>query len=118
MKFSHVTISVKDLNESLEFYQNVVGLQVNRRFSAGESELVFLGNGETEIELIYNRSQTDVFFGQHISLGFEVASLREMISCLEQKGIPTGEILQPNPQVTFFFTSDPNGVRIQFVEYL
>ena len=41
MEFAHVTISVKNLDESLEFYQNVIGLPIKRRFSSGESELVF-----------------------------------------------------------------------------
>ncbi|MCL2163369.1 MAG: VOC family protein [Oscillospiraceae bacterium] len=117
MKLSHITISVKDLNESLKFYQGIIGLTVKRRFSAGESEIVFLGDGETEIELIYNRLHTDIFFGQSISLGFQVASVQETLSNLNQKGIGVGEIIQPNPSVQFFFTTDPNGVRIQFVEY-
>jgi len=118
MKMSHVTISVKNLSESLEFYHNVVGLPVKRRFSSGASEIVFLGDGETEIELIYNEAQTDIFIGQHISIGFEVESLQEIIPALTQKGIPTGEIIQPNPQVMFFFITDPNGVRVQFLEYV
>ena len=116
MKLSHVTISVKNLDDSLDFYQNVIGLPVNRRFSSGELEIVFLGDDETEIELIYNKAQSDIFIGQHISLGFEVASLQDAISLLKQKGLPAREIIQPNPHVMFFFTSDPNGVRIQFVE--
>ena len=118
MKFSHVTISVRNLDESLEFYKSVIGLPVNRRFSAGDSEIAFLGNGETEIELICNKSHSDVLIGQDISLGFTVASLQEISSRLIQMGIEPGEVLQPNPQVMFFFIADPNGVRVQFVEHL
>ena len=116
MEFSHVTISVKDLDESLEFYRDVIGLPIKRRFSSGESEIVFLGSGETDIELIYSKSQSDLLFGQSISLGFAVASLQDAKFRLQQKGIDAGEVIQPNPHVKFFFTSDPNGVRIQFVE--
>jgi len=116
MKFVHVTMSVKNLNESLDFYQNIIGLPISRRFFSGESEIVFLGSGETEIELIYNKAQSDISIGQNISLGFEVASLQDAISLVKQKGLPAGEVMQPNPQVKFFFTSDPNGARIQFVE--
>jgi len=116
MKFAHVTISVRNLEESLQFYQNIVGLPVKRRFVAGESEITFLGDGETAIELIHNQKHTDLSFGQNISLGFEVASLQEILSHLKRQGIPTSEILQPDPQVRFIFTSDPDGVKIQFIE--
>jgi len=121
MKLSHVTLSVRNLEESLEFYQNIIGLPVKRHFASGESEIVFLGDGEIEIELVFNQSQSDTpagSIGKNVSLGFAVASLRDIRCQLEQKGIATGDILQPNPQVRFFFTSDPNGFRIQFVEYV
>ena len=53
MKFCWATIMVKDMEESLKFYQEIVGLKVDRRFEAGPGvEIVFLGNGETKVELI------------------------------------------------------------------
>ncbi|MDR1621820.1 MAG: VOC family protein [Synergistaceae bacterium] len=118
MRFGHVTVFVKNLEESLRFYHELVGLPVKRRFSPRPgTEIAFLGNGETEIELIDNHAQGDVFMGQGISLGFEVTSLQETLDFLRQKGIAAGEVSQPNPQVKFFFVSDPNGLKIQFVEY-
>ena len=116
MKFVHVTIAVKDLKESLDFYQNIIGLPVKRHFMSGDAEIVFLGDGETDVELIYNKTQADFSFGQDISLGFAVESLRDVMSLLRQKGIEAGEVIQPNPHVRFFYISDPNGVKIQFVE--
>ena len=115
-KFIHVTISVEDLNESLNFYQDVIGLKVKRRFSAGGSDIVFLGDGGTEIELIFNPAKPNNSIGQDISLGFEVPSLKEAASRLKEMGVETSKVIQPNPHVMFFFFSDPNGVRIQFVE--
>lgn len=117
MKFCHVTISVRNLEESLKFYRDIVGLSVNRRFPAGpNTEIVFLGNGETEIELICDQAHMDILIGQDISLGFEVASVQETMEFLRQKGIVPGEVLQPNPHTKFFFVSDPDGVKIQFIE--
>lgn len=117
MKFSWCTIKVKDLEESLKFYQEIVGLNVDHRFKAGPNEIAFLGNGETKVELIHDATADKVNIGEDISLGFEVESVDKMMGFLKEKGIPihSGPI-QPSPQVRFFFVLDPNGLRIQFVE--
>jgi lactoylglutathione lyase len=118
MKFLHVTIHVKDLDESTCFYKDIVGLRENRRFKGGPGiEIVFLGAGETEVELIFDANNTDVSFGTGISIGFETGSVDELISSLRDKGVSLiTDVIQPNPHVKFFFVSDPNGMKIQFVE--
>ncbi|MDR3280294.1 MAG: VOC family protein [Synergistaceae bacterium] len=119
MKLSHVTIFVKNLEESVAFYRDITGLPITRRFASGpDREIVFLGGGETMIELVGGAGEvaSPTFGG--ISLGFETASLDGLIAELEKKGVSDiGDILRPNPQVQFFFITDPNGLRIQFVEY-
>jgi lactoylglutathione lyase len=59
----------------------------------------------------------EVDYGKHISLGFEVKSVDEMMKLVKEKGIAihSGPI-QPNPHTKFFHVLDPNGLRIQFVE--
>lgn len=120
MKFCWSTLTVKNMEESLRFYQDIVGLKISRRFNAGpETEIAFLGEGDTLIELICNRKHPEVNAGEDISWGFEVDSLDRIISLLKQKGI--AEIsgpFQPNPKVKFIYVRDPNGMKIQFVENL
>ena len=120
MKFCWCTIMVKDLEKSIEFYEDIVGIKVNRRFEAGpRTEIAFLGSGGTEVELIKDKNKNNINIGKDISLGFEVENLDEMIRFVEKKGIKieSGPI-QPNPNVRFFYILDPNGVKIQFVENL
>jgi lactoylglutathione lyase len=117
MKFCWCTIQVKDLNESLTFYQEIVGLPLIRRFPAGEGmEIAFLGEGPTQVELICD-THTGIKGGAGVSLGFETESLDDMMNFVHQKGL---KILrgpfQPNPHTRFFFVLDPDGVEIQFVE--
>ena len=109
---------VKNLEESIKFYQDIVGLEVNQRFQAGpETEIAFLGSGETKIELICNQSKPQIGIGKDISWGFEVDSLDQMLKKVQQKGIPIeGGSFQPNPHTKFFYVLDPNGMKIQFVE--
>jgi lactoylglutathione lyase len=118
MKFCWSTLRVNNLEESLDFYQKIVGLKSNRRFKTDENtEIAFLGNGETKLELIDNNENNDVNYGEDISLGFEVDSLEDKMNHLKENSIDieSGPI-QPNPNIKFFFVKDPNGLTIQFVE--
>lgn len=118
MTFLWTTISVKNMEESLKFYQEIVGLPLKGRFGAGPGvEISFLGDDETKVELICNEKIENVNIGTDISLGFAVKSLDEKIAFLEGKGIKIHSgPFAPNPKTKFFFILDPNGLKIQFVE--
>lgn len=118
MRFCWSTLYVKDLEESIKFYEEIVGLKLVNRFKAGPGmEIAFLGQGETKIELIYSADKEEIQLGDDISWGFMVDSVDEKIEFLKQRGIGVLEgPVQPNPNARFFFIKDPNGLRIQFFE--
>lgn len=120
MKFCWTTINVTDMEKSLGFYQDIVGLELQRRFKpAPHMEIAFLGTGETQVELIYNAGGADADYGAGISLGFEVDSLDIFLPLLDAKGIPVHEgPFQPNPSIRFLYVLDPDGLKIQFLENL
>jgi lactoylglutathione lyase len=120
MKFCWSTLTVRNMEESLRFYQEVVGLPLLRRFAAGpDTEIAFLGDGETKIELICRAGKQAVEVGPDISWGFEVDSLDDCMAGLKEKSIPIHSgPFQPNPHSRFLFVTDPNGLKIQFVENL
>ena len=118
MKFCWSTLMVKNLNDSIAFYEEVIGLNVKRRFQAGpDTEIAFLGEGETQVELIEGKEKNEISVGPDISWGFQVESLEEMMELLKMKGI---EIIEgpysPNPLTSFIYILDPNGLKIQLVE--
>lgn len=117
MKFCWATLYVKDMEESLSFYQEIVGLKIVNRFNAGSGmEIAFLGDGETQVELIYSETDQDINMGKSISLGFEVDSVDKMIEFIKEKGLEVHSgPFEPNPSTSFFFVLDPNGLKIQFV---
>ena len=118
MKFCHVTLSVKDLDASVRFYQEIVGLEIIRRFPAGpDRDIVFMGSGSTEVELISGAVSDGQCVGKGISLGFNTVSLEDTIALLHEKGYKTdGNIVSPNPNTSFFFARDPDGYSVQFVK--
>jgi lactoylglutathione lyase len=119
MKYRHTTLHVADLEKSLQFYQEIVGLPLQVRIPAGpDTEIAFLGiTGETAVELIAQKGATQAEHTKDFSLGFEVESIEAQIEFLKSKGIPMdSEVTSPNPKTRFFYILDPDGFRIQFVE--
>lgn len=117
MKLCWCTLSVKNMNESVKFYQEVVGLPAGRRFAAGPgTEICFLGEGETKVELVCGPKYSAPC-GVGISLGFEVKSVEDMVDFIKEKEleIVSGPV-QPNPHIKFFHVKDPDGYSVQFVE--
>jgi len=79
MEFCWTTLVVKDLDKSLCFYTELVGLTLNRRFKPNEHmELAFLGNSPTELELIQD-STAEQSVAKGISIGFFIDDKLEKI---------------------------------------
>jgi len=120
MSFSWTTIRVNDMEKSLAFYQEIVGLPLQRRSSLeGGMELAFLGAGETKVELIWRKDENQANYGKDISMGFFVDNLDVKMKFVTDHKIPIlGGPFKPNEHIRFFYVLDPNGLRIQFVEQL
>lgn len=118
MKFLHVTLYVKDLEASLAFYRDIVGLPLRRRFAIPPSrELAFLGEGETEVELICDREKGAPQVAGDISLGFAAGGVDALRERLLAQGLPgVSEMIEINPATRFFFVQDPDGTRVQFMQ--
>ncbi len=117
MKFCWSTLNVRDLEESIAFYTEIIGLEVVRRFNTEHGEIAFLGKGETQIELIKDINKDNINVGVDISWGFQTENLDETLKLLDEKGVKvlTG-VIQPNPFIKFVMVSDPNGMKIQIAE--
>lgn len=118
MQFCWTTLHVKDMEASLAFYQGTVGLGINRRFKAGDTrEIVFLGDGPTQLELICDGEGTHSC-SEGISIGFIIqGSLEGHIQLLNEQGHTSiSEIYAPNPMMRFIYVKDPDGFSVQFVE--
>lgn len=120
MKFLWATINVRNLKETLNFYRNVVGLEIQQTIEMGGGNSInFLGDGETKLEIICSKESKEVDYGDSISLGFEVDSLEDKMELVKREGVEIHSgPFSPAPSTKFFFVLDPNGLKIQFVENL
>jgi lactoylglutathione lyase len=92
MKFLWTALYVKNLDESIAFYSNLVGLHVVKRFPAGPGmEIAFMGNGidnETLVELLADSNTSTVKYSECISIGFAVDSVDAMLETVKRHNIP------------------------------
>ena len=118
MRYCWTTLHVRDMEKSIRFYSEVIGLEMVKEMNpSSDMKIVFLGKGETQIELIWERNSEASEIGKNISLGFETDSLDDTTQFLEDKNISIfAGPFRPNPFIKFLYVLDPNGVKIQFVE--
>lgn len=119
MKFLHTMIRVKDLERSLHFYVNLLGLVETRRMEvpAGRFTLVYLATapGEPEVELTYNWDQKEEYsFGRNFGhLAFAVENIYEVCHRLQQAGVT---ILRPPRDGRMAFVRCPDQISIEFLQ--
>ena len=118
-------IRVNNLEESIKFYTEVLGMSLIREkeYPEGKFSLAFLGYGketeETVIELTYNWDKSEYDHGNafgHIAL--EVDDIYK--ACNEIKKQGTKVIRDPGPmmgsKLLLAFIEDPNGYKIELIE--
>ena len=119
MKFLHTMIRVKDLEESLNFFINIMGLVEVRRkeVESGRFTLIFLAtaSGEPEIELTYNWDQEEPYsVGRNFGhLAFRVENIYEYCSMLMEKGVT---ILRPPRDGHMAFIRTPDQISIELLQ--
>lgn len=118
MHIKHITIRVKNLEESIAFYETMAELHVARRFVSPPAELVFMtnGEGETEIELLHI-PQGQTFEGKGMFICFETNKLNDMHRLAKEKGYSPSDIQIPGDQTRYFYLYDPNGMSVQLREF-
>ncbi|AIQ15198.1 VOC family protein [Paenibacillus durus] len=118
LSMNWITLRVRDLEVSLNFYHGILKLPVQRRFESRGRQIAMLGtDGQPKVELIQG-SEPVLKAECGVSIGFEVESLDEAMEYLKSEGIPTvrGPVA-PNPRLRFFYILDPDGFEVQLAEH-
>jgi lactoylglutathione lyase len=120
-KLLHTRMRVSDLDETIQFYTTVLGLEViERKTSPRGSHLAFLKvpNSDELIELTsfppsgLVKVQEDL-----VHLAFQVENLELTITALNQKGIKiTDGPTKTSSGSRFIFIDAPDGYEIELIE--
>ena len=122
-KMIHTCIRVKDLEKSISFYADVIGMEEVRRLDYPEYKftLVYLAlPGDTyELELTYNYDQEEPYdlgngYG-HIAIG--VNDLEDTYEEYSQSGYEVTDLKElSDGAASYFFIKDPDGYKIEIVQ--
>lgn len=116
MKLNWATLRVSDLEKSVAFYTQDLGMEVAARFGSEGHQIVMLGKEEeAKVELICESSAKIESPGNGVSIGLQSEDLDALVDALKAKGYPVAGPVSPNPHVRFFFVNDPDGYSVQLV---
>ena len=115
--FNHFNFNVFDLERSLKFYDEALGLRPVRQKDAadGSFRIVFLGDGVTDfqLELTWLRDRTEPY-----DLGeqeYHLAFWAEDFDTAHAKHEAMGCICFENPAMGIYFLEDPDGYWIEII---
>lgn len=125
MRLLHTMIRVNDLDETLKFYCDALGMKLLRRkdYPDGKFTLAFVGYGDeqdsTVVELTHNwetRSYDQGTAFGHLAVG--VGDIYRTCEELKHKGVKVTR--EPGPMkfggAAIAFIEDPNGYKIELIE--
>ena len=119
MQLAHTMIRVKDLDATIAFYTEFLGLQEVKRGTIGdEATLVFLSDEweNYHIELTYNHDGRDYDLGDQFGhLAFHVDDLDPIVEKVEAADMWYRRS-KPESSSKYIFVKDPNGYDIEILE--
>jgi lactoylglutathione lyase len=115
--FNHFNFNVLDMERSLKFYKEALGLEPVRQAEApdGSFKIVFLGDNKTgfRLELTWLADHK-----QPYDLGeceYHLALLAEDYEAAHKRHADMGAICYENPAMGIYFINDPDGYWIEII---
>jgi len=84
MKYIWCTILTTKMDESITFYKDVIGLEVESEQEIGSKRLAFLTDGNVSVELIYDTANQAIEKIEGISIGFAVDDLEDAMALMKE----------------------------------
>jgi lactoylglutathione lyase len=119
MKYLHTMVRVTDIDASLEFYCDALGLVELRRHESegGRFTLVFLavpGDEDAQLELTYNWDPEDYGEGRNFGhIAYQVDDIYALCQRLMEKGVT---INRPPRDGRMAFVRSPDNISIELLQ--
>lgn len=126
-QIDHIGIAVKNLDETVAFYRQVMGLEVSSTEVFNGMKIAFLRIGDSELELLEDLTP-DGTIARHVAkwgegmqhVAYRVVNIEEALQEMRMKGIALIDE-RPRPgareaRVAFLHPKSTKGVLIEFVE--
>lgn len=119
MRYLHTMVRVSNLEESLDFYCNKLGLKEIRRFDVepGRFTLIFLapeGQEDRQVELTYNWDPEEYDEGRNFGhLAYEVDDIYAKCEHLQANGVT---INRPPRDGRMAFIRSPDNISIELLQ--
>ena len=120
IKYLHTMVRIKNIDHSLRFYKDLLGLEETRRVEneAGKFTLIFLsppGQKDCPVELTYNWNTSERYgegrnFGH---LAYEVDDIYETCARLQENGVT---INRPPRDGRMAFVRSPDNISIELLQ--
>lgn len=118
LKAEHIGIVVKDLERSVAFYRDILGLPLIEQLEVRNLKLAFIKIGDTELELIEGAQGYEESDGIVNHLAFSVADVDEVLVHLRKHEV---ELIDDEPReiwggcrIAFF--RGPDGEKLELFE--
>lgn len=122
-RMGHVAIKVKDIDASMRFYTEVLGLEEAFRMTDpdGTINTVYLYIAPSQFIELFPRGKTETQRGWEVigvnHICYEVDDARAAYEEVKAKGAPIdAELKTGNSKCIMFFTHDPDGNSIEIME--
>ncbi len=119
MRYLHTMVRVADLEASLKFYRDALGLEVlrSKEIPSGRFTLVFLaapGDTQAQVELTYNWDPEELKGGRNFGhLAYAVNDIYATCERLQQHGVI---ILRPPRDGYMAFVRSPDNISIELLQ--
>lgn len=116
-RFAHYNYNVFDLEKSMAFYKQALGLTEVRRKVAQDNSfvLVYLGDGQTDFQLeltyLVGRKEPYNLGDNEVHLAFTVPDFEAAHKLHQEMGC----ICYENPEMGIYFISDPDGYWLEII---
>ena len=119
MKYLHTMVRITDVDQSLKFYCDALGLEELRRHESeqGRFTLIFLaapGDETAQVELTYNWDSEKLDGGRNFGhLAYQVDNIYETCARLQAQGVT---INRPPRDGYMAFVRSPDGVSVELLQ--